>query len=75
MSEVSLAACAFCGRHGTVVIHGQVTECTGCGIVQIRPPDGDCARCGIAKSEHHVCSSCVCSTCPPECDEWVGVDE
>lgn len=32
--------------------------------------DAPCARCGIPKIEHHVCSSCVCCTCPPECDEW-----
>jgi hypothetical protein len=32
--------------------------------------DPPCDRCGIVRSEHHICSSCVCCTCPPECDEF-----
>lgn len=31
-----------------------------------------CSRCGVARVDHHVCSSCVCTSCPPECGEFVS---
>lgn len=34
-----------------------------------------CVRCGVPKSKHHVCSSCVCTSCPPECDDYRDLDD
>lgn len=68
MSEISLSACMFCGRHGTVVVSGRVTECTGCGITQIRTPDDlsavecgwRCELCGRVHNAEESMEHCVC---------------
>ncbi len=34
--------------------------------------DPKCKYCGVLKSVHHICASCVCSSCPQRSD---GMDE